>query len=349
MKMEKSESDLKIFLEKSIDLFHQYLMELFRSSDIPPPVRYLRNRFIVSKDLFMSRRIGYFETGQNQSQSLRAFKEMESTYSALKPYLRMYSEQRKKLPNKISKNIPCLYGPAGNYLMERRIIFPIYSYNGTLLNIYGKSIDSDSPMPHVYSAYGMSWYNLDSKDIVKANTLIITEGLFDVFTFLQCGIKNVTALCAGRYNYSSLREYDIGLDFRRSDLMKELKRIKNLQTIYICFDNDYSTHKRGTYMAIILARVLLEQGYSVKILRLPKDQDPNSLFVSSTNDNSKRVQFFQEHFKDLIETAVDFVVEEAYLLLEKLDLNEVTDTEVRKIINSVANHYGKRSELNLKI
>ena len=82
-------------------------------------------------------------------------------------------------------------------------------------------------------------------------------------------------------------------------------------------------------------------------MRLPKDQDPNSLFVSATNDDRKRVQFFQEHFKDLMETAVDFVVEEAYLSLEKLDLPEVTNTEIRKIIDSVANHYERVSQLNL--
>ncbi|MGR3175117.1 MAG: toprim domain-containing protein [Candidatus Scalindua sp.] len=330
---------LNYFLTKTIDIYEECLAESFSLINTPPMAIYLQKRGITSQELLKKYKVGYFDTYSKSSRAVEKFHELESEFSQLKPFLTQYSEARKEIPKELVKHVPCIYGPSGNYLMQRRIVFPIYSQEGRLLNIYGKSIEPDSPLPHVYGGANMCWYNLSSEDLATVNSLIITEGLFDVFTFLQTGIKNVTALCAGRYNYNHLHEQDVSFALRRSDLLKDLGQLTNLKTIYLCFDNDYSTHKYGSYMAVILARLLREHHFQIKIFRLPKDKDPNSLFTECSDSEQKRIQFFQEHFKELLDNAVDFVVEEALLLLDKLDLGEEDREKIGRMVENISYYY----------
>ena len=95
--MKASEKKINIFLENAIDLFHKHMVESCQSADVPEVVNYMQRRCITSKDLIATHKIGYFESGQIQSPALRAFKEMESDYSDLRPYFTMYSEERKRL------------------------------------------------------------------------------------------------------------------------------------------------------------------------------------------------------------------------------------------------------------
>ncbi len=340
---------LNYFLTKTIDIYGECLTESFSLMNISPMVRYLQKRGITSQELLRKYKVGYFDTYSESSRAAKKFHELESEFSQLKPFLTQYSEARKKIPKEFIKHVPCIYGPSGNYLMQKRIVFPIYSQDGKLLNIYGKSIEPDSPSPHVYGGTNVCWYNLSSEDLRTSNSLIITEGLFDAFTFLQSGIRNITALCAGRYNYNHFHEQDVSLTLRRSNIVNDFDHLTNLKTIYLCFDNDYSTHKYGSYMAVIIARLLVEHHFQVKIFRLPKDKDPNLLFTECSDNDQQRIQFFQEHFKELLDNAVDFVVEEAHLLLDRLNLSEEDRKRVYRIVENVSYYYNEVHQEEMSI
>ena len=158
----------------------------------------------------------------------------------------------------------------GNYYdkFRGRIIFPIFSPNGRVIAFGGRVFQGEeniakylnSPESSIYlkrkSLYGL----FHAKDeIRKLNKAILVEGYMDVIALWQHGIKNVVASSG-----TSLTD----------DQVRLLSRYTT--NIVVIFDAD----EAGNKAAMRSIEILLKQDFEVKLLSLPKGEDPDS-YVNS--------------------------------------------------------------------
>ncbi|MFH1131019.1 MAG: toprim domain-containing protein, partial [Pseudomonadota bacterium] len=319
--MKELRAEITTFFTEFADLCAAFLEESFGEVRGNPGTEYLEKRCISSQELLSKNDVGYFDTLARGNDFSDRYRKLEGEFSHLKSYLTQRSPSRLQAEKEIGP-LPCLYGPAGNNIFQRRIVFPIYNLSGELINMYGRSVDEDSPTPHVYASAVTCWYNLNREDVQEANSLAVVEGVFDAFTLIQAGIKSTTALCCGQYQYGALHEFFMRSHFFKWGLVGQLRKLKKLETVYLCFDNDCSNGMFGSYHAVIVGKLLSENGFSVRIVHFPKDKDPNSMFVDEKTDEQSRIRFFQERYEELVGESVDYFVEQALLELKELGLSD---------------------------
>lgn len=197
-----------------------------------------------------------------------------------------------------------------------RVIFPIHNLSGRIIGFGGRIMDStlkiakylNSPETPVYiksnSLYGIYYAK---NDIVKHNFCYLVEGYTDVITMHQAGFNNVVASSG-----TSLTTNQIRL----------IKRYTN--NITVIFDGDTA----GIKASLRGIDMILEEGLNVKIIPLPKDEDPDN-FVR-TNSVSEVEIYFKEK-------AQDFINFKTSLLLEETKNDPIKKVEVVKdIISSIA-------------
>jgi DNA primase len=147
---------------------------------------------------------------------------------------------------------------------RRRVMFPIFRENGTVVAFGGRILGDgqpkylNSPESPIYSKsrtlYGL---NFGKDAIKKLKYAILVEGYLDVIGLSQVGIQNVIASCG-----TSLTESQGRLLARYS------------QNVVVNFDPDSA----GVSAAERSLNLLLEDGFQIKVLTLPKGNDPD-LFV----------------------------------------------------------------------
>ncbi len=197
-----------------------------------------------------------------------------------------------------------------------RVIFPVHTLSGKVVAFGGRILrNSDklakyinSPESDIYSKsrelYGLFFAK---KAIVKADSCFLVEGYTDVLSMHQAGIENVvsssgTALTAGQ--------------------IRLIRRFSPNMTVL--YDGDAA----GITAALRGIDLLLEEGLNVKVVLLPKGEDPDS-FARKQNAES-----FNKYIKD---KEVDFIRFKTQLLL-----NETKDDPVKRaglisnIVQSIA-------------
>ena len=90
--------------------------------------------------------------------------------------------------------------------------------------------------------------------------MILVEGLFDYAVLWEAGFHNVTCSLGTHLNAHQLRQLCDGP-----------------RTVYIAFDAD--GNGSGQQAAQCLSRSLRERGITARVVSLPEEHDPNSLFV----------------------------------------------------------------------
>jgi DNA primase len=206
----------------------------------------------------------------------------------------------------------------GNYYdkFRGRIIFPIFSPNGRVIAFGGRVFQGEeniakylnSPESSIYlkrkSLYGL----FHAKDeIRKLNKAILVEGYMDVIALWQHGIKNVVASSG-----TSLTD----------DQVRLLSRYTT--NIVVIFDAD----EAGNKAAMRSIEILLKQDFEVKLLSLPKGEDPDS-YVNN---------FGKDSFEELVNTAKNFLEFQTaqYESLGMFD-NPTTEAEaIRELVKSAA-------------
>ncbi|KAF0150565.1 MAG: DNA primase [Ignavibacteria bacterium] len=166
-----------------------------------------------------------------------------------------------------------------------RIIFPIFSPNGRVIAFGGRVLQNadnvakylNSPESQIYfkrkSLYGL----YHSKDeIRKLDRAILVEGYMDLVSLYQAGVKNVVASSG-----TSLTDEQIQL----------LSRFT--KNIFVLFDSDSA----GQKAALRSIELLLKQNFEVKVITLPKGEDPDS-FIN---------KFGKEQFDEEVTSAVNFL------------------------------------------
>jgi len=173
---------------------------------------------------------------------------------------------------------------------RRRVMFPIFRENGTVIAFGGRILGEgqpkylNSPESPVYSKsrtlYGL---NFAKDSIKKQDYSILVEGYLDAISLSQAGVQNVVASCG-----TSLTESQCRLLARYS------------QNIVVNFDPDSA----GMSAAERSLNLLLEDGFQIKVLTLPKGNDPD-LFVRNFGIEEYRRQLGRAPYY------LDYLIEKA--------------------------------------
>jgi DNA primase len=166
-----------------------------------------------------------------------------------------------------------------------RLIFPIFSPNGRVVAFAGRVLDTkdtgakyiNSPESLIYIKgrilYGLSFAKDDIRRYDKA---IIVEGYMDLISLYQSGIKNVVAVSG-----TALTDDQVQLLSRYT------------KNVVLLFDADVA----GIKASMRSIEILLKRDMEVKIVSLPKGEDPDS-YVN---------KFGKDEFEELIKRAENFL------------------------------------------
>ena len=166
-----------------------------------------------------------------------------------------------------------------------RIIFPIFSPNGRVIAFGGRILTNqentakylNSPESPVYSKRRSLYGLYHSKDeIRKIDRAILVEGYLDLISLYQAGVKNVVASSG-----TSLTDEQVQL----------LSRFT--KNIIILFDADPA----GQKASLRSIEILLKQDFEVKVITLPKGEDPDSYIIKHGKDE----------FDELVSSAKNFL------------------------------------------
>ncbi len=197
-----------------------------------------------------------------------------------------------------------------------RVIFPVHTLSGKVVAFGGRILRKadkvakyvNSPESEIYSKsrelYGLFFAK---RAIVKEDRCFMVEGYTDVLSMHQAGIENVvsssgTALTTGQ--------------------IRLIRRFT--QNMTVLYDGDAA----GISAALRGIDLLLEEGLNVKVVLLPKGEDPDSF---------ARKQNAESFNKFIVENEVDFIRFKAQLLL-----NETKEDPVKRaglisnIVESIA-------------
>ena len=200
---------------------------------------------------------------------------------------------------------------------RERVIFPIYTISGKTVAFAGRILVKNektgkyvnSPDSIIYSKsrelYGL--YQA-KQEIARQDRCYLVEGQMDVISMYQVGIKNVVSSGG-----TALTENQINL----------IRRLTS--NITLIFDGD----KAGENAALKGINKCLKEQMNIKVVLLPKDEDPDS-FVRSRNAD--------EVYKYIEENQEDFI-----LFMTRLHQQKQVDNDPQKrsefiqsIVDSIA-------------
>ncbi len=197
-----------------------------------------------------------------------------------------------------------------------RLIFPIFSPNGRVVAFAGRVLDSkdtgakyiNSPESLIYIKgrilYGLSFAK---DDIRRWDKAIIVEGYMDLISLYQSGIKNVVAVSG-----TALTDDQVQLLSRYT------------KNVVLLFDADVA----GIKASMRSIEILLKRDMEVKIVSLPKGEDPDS-YVN---------KYGKDEFEDLIKKAENFLEYESkyYEAQGKFDDPATAAEAIRELVKPVA-------------
>jgi DNA primase len=177
-----------------------------------------------------------------------------------------------------------------------RIIFPIFDINSQVIGFGGRIFKKEegakyinTPNTLIYDK-GKVLYGLDKAkvEIRKKNFCILVEGYIDVILAHQIGISNTVSVSGTNLTLDQLRV---------------LKRYSN--NLILGFDMDIAGDS-ATKRTIAISQI---EGFNLKVLPLPKDQDPADVISRDPDE-----------FKNLVEKSIsilDFYFQSAFSSFDK--------------------------------
>lgn len=187
-----------------------------------------------------------------------------------------------------------------NYKMDRfhgRVIFPIHSLSGQVIGFGGRILKSDAKAAKYLNSPESDTYHKSrvlyglyqaKKEIVAQDKCFLVEGYTDVLSLHQSGIENVVASSGTALTVEQIRL---------------IKRFSSFVTII--FDGD----EAGIKASLRGLDLVLEEGLFVKILMLPKGEDPDS--YSKKLSSSDFLSFIEENEMDFIKFKTNLLVQDA--------------------------------------
>lgn len=251
-------------LEKRVQPVDQKLEPLYKMHDEANKIynHYLNTKLAIEAKEYLTKRkitdeiIEMFEIGYAPSNNilLKAFEKMDF--------------------NKVSmyESGLIIESNVGYDRFSNRIMFPLHDVNGRVVGfsgrIYQKSQNEskymNSPESDIFIK-GETLYNYHRviEETRQAGFVIINEGFMDVIALYKAGIKNAVAIMG-----TALTKGHISL----------LKRLS--KTVYLCLDGDQAG-KNATIKSI---DILLQEGFTVKVIDLPENLDPDEFLDKKGTD-----------------------------------------------------------------
>lgn len=197
-----------------------------------------------------------------------------------------------------------------------RLMFPILSTNGRVIAFGGRIMNPEekaakyinSPESKIYSKRKTLYGLFHSKEeIRRIDKALLVEGYMDLISLHQFGIKNVVASSG-----TALTEEQVQL----------LSRFT--KNITVLFDADAA----GQKASIRSIEILLKQDFDVKLVTLPKGEDPDS-FIN---------KFGLDEFNSKVSNAQNFLEYQAYQYeLEGAFEDPAKQTDaIRELVKSAA-------------
>ena len=168
---------------------------------------------------------------------------------------------------------------------RHRLMFPIRNENGEVIAFSGRLLDAEakaakylnSPETPIFSKSKVFFgFDKSKRAIAKAGQAVVCEGQIDMLMVYEAGFQNVVASQG-----TAFTEYHARLLKRHCD------------EVVLCFDSDNAGYKAAEKSFHILSPV----GLVVKVAKLPKGEDPDSLIRKQG----------PEEFARLIRSAAEFL------------------------------------------
>ena len=195
-----------------------------------------------------------------------------------------------------------------------RIVFPIRTLGGKVVAFSGRRLDAEEPKylntaDTAVFAKGRTLFNLDlaRAPIRRAGAVVVVEGNFDVLALVGAGFPNVVA--------------PLGTAFTREQA-RALRRYT--ATAYLAYDGDAA----GQRAAFKAGDLLLAEGFDVRLLALPRGQDPASIVQEGGG----------AAFQERLEGSEDVIDAKLRIVREKVDLRDVPRKRraIKRLLDSVA-------------
>lgn len=177
-----------------------------------------------------------------------------------------------------------------------RVIFPVRNLSGRYVAFGGRIMGKrdkiakylNSPESLIYSKsrelYGLYWAK---SAISKANKCYLVEGYTDVLSMHQSGIENVVSSSGTALT------------------IEQIRLIRRFTTnITVLYDGDQA----GIKAALRGIDLLLEEGFSIKVVLLPDGEDPDSF--ARSHSSAELQAFLNEHETDFIHFKIDLFRDE---------------------------------------
>ena len=251
-------------LEKRVQPVEQKFEPLYKMHDEANKIynHYLNTKLAIDAKEYLTKRkitdeiIDMFEIGYAPSNNilLKAFEKMNF--------------------NKVSmyESGLVIESNAGYDRFSNRIMFPLHDANGRVVGFSGRiyqpsqneSKYMNSPESDIFLK-GETLYNYHRviEETRQAGFVIITEGFMDVIALYKAGIKNAVAIMG-----TALTKGHVSL----------LKRLS--KTVYLCLDGD----KAGKNATIKSIDILLHEGFTIKVVDLPENLDPDEFLDKKGGD-----------------------------------------------------------------
>lgn len=198
---------------------------------------------------------------------------------------------------------------------RERIIFPIHNLSGKVVAFGARTLKKDKETPKYLNSPETLLYQKSKalyglfqakKAILQKDECLLVEGYADVVSLHQAGIQNVVASSG-----TSLTVEQVRL----------IRRFTN--HVVILYDGD----EAGLQAALRGVDVALEEGLSVKVVQLPKDEDPDS-FVRKHGTNAM--------LNYIAEKAQDFITFKAKFFLKDAETDPFLQAEaIREVVSSI--------------
>jgi len=149
----------------------------------------------------------------------------------------------------------------GNETFYNCVVFPIYDKDGGIINLYGRNINPDNGVTHLYLAGSRSGI-INRQAVKRSSTIILTESIIDALTLYDQGFTNVIPV----YGVNGLTDDHL--------FLFDHKKVKE---VYLCFDSD----KAGKEGAAKATEKLKKEKILTHLVTLP-DKDINIYFNRHT-------------------------------------------------------------------
>lgn len=183
-------------------------------------------------------------------------------------------------------------------LFRKRLMFPIFQYNGDILGFGGRVLDDtlpkyiNTPETELYSKRQVLYGLYQARQAIRStNEAMLLEGYMDCIKLQQAGINNCVA--------------SLG-----TALTSEQARLlcRYTENVLILYDGD-EAGQRETLRAI---DILAEEALKIRVVTLPEGQDPDDFL--EINGKEEFLQYIQNNKLSYIEFKMNRYLKEEKLL-----------------------------------